>query len=86
MSDESSDNDDEIYDDDNDASANNGNTIAEDDIAEIANDDDGTGGVQIYVHYWWVVEVGAPNGSIPEQTDQEGKKGNKPESIPKALW
>jgi hypothetical protein len=40
MSDESSDNDNEINDDDDDASANNGNTIAEDGIAEIANDDD----------------------------------------------
>jgi hypothetical protein len=40
MSDESSDNDNEINDDDDNASANNGNTIAEDGIAEIANDDD----------------------------------------------
>jgi hypothetical protein len=35
MSDESSDNDNEINDDDDDASANNGNTIAEDGIAEM---------------------------------------------------
>jgi hypothetical protein len=49
MSDESSDNDNEINDDDDEASANNGNTIAEDGIAEIANDDDDDGrGVKIY--------------------------------------
>ena len=61
---------------------NRGRSI--DDANDDDDDDDGTGDIQIYT-IDELLKFGAPNGSIPEQTDQEGKKGNEPESIPKAL-
>jgi hypothetical protein len=110
MLDKSSDNDNEISvfgimtdNADDNASANNGNTIAEDDIAEIPllcnrgrsiddanddddDDDDGTGGGQIYT-IDELLKLGLQMVQYQSKCmDQEGKKGNKPESIPKAFW